>query len=187
MANATTKSASPSPTALTPELTNAGMNAVAPEFKIYSGLNQASATRCATALGNVLADCYQMFIKTQGVHWNVAGPSFYGIHKLTEQQYGDLYAAIDTIAERIRSLGHKAPASYTTYGALSSISDEDKPKTAADMISMLVRDNGLLCKTLRDAVTVAEACNDVVTADLLTGRLAVHEQNGWMLQMHVES
>jgi DNA-binding ferritin-like protein len=44
-----------------------------------------------------------------------------------------------------------------------------------------------LCKTLRDAVAVAEACNDVVTADLLTGRLAVHEQNGWMLQMHVES
>ena len=165
----------------------AGMDAVAPEFKIYTGLDPASATKCAKALGNVLADCYQMFIKTQGVHWNVAGPSFYGIHKLTEEQYGDLYQAIDLIAERIRSLGHKAPASYTTYGSLSTIRDEDKPQTAADMITMLVRDNGLLCKTLRDAVDIADQCEDVVTADLLTSRLAVHEQNGWMLQMHVES
>ena len=165
----------------------AGMGAVAPEFKIYTGLKSASATKCAEALGRVLADCYQMFIKTQGVHWNVAGPSFYGIHKLTEQQYGDLYEAIDHIAERIRSLGHKAPASYSTYGSLSVIRDEDRPQTAADMIAMLVRDNGLLCKTLRDAVDVADTCNDVVTADLLTGRLAAHEQNGWMLQMHVES
>ena len=164
-----------------------GMDAVAPEFKIYTGLDPVSATKCAKALGKVLADCYQMFIKTQGVHWNVAGPSFYGIHKLTEGQYGDLYQAIDHIAERIRALGHKAPASYTTYGVLSTIRDEDKPQTAADMITMLVRDNGLLCKTLRDAVDVADTCNDVVTADLLTSRLAVHEQNGWMLQMHVES
>jgi starvation-inducible DNA-binding protein len=187
MGNVTTKSASSTPAVFPPSFPNAGMDAVAPEFKIFTGLDATSATKCATALGKVLADCYQVFIKTQGVHWNVAGPSFYGIHKLTEQQYGDLYAAIDTIAERIRALGHKAPASYTTYGALSSIRDEDKPKTATDMISMLVRDNGVLCKTLREAIDIADACQDVVTADLLTGRLAVHEQNGWMLQMHVES
>jgi starvation-inducible DNA-binding protein len=166
---------------------NAGMDASAPEFEIFTGLDPKSATKCSQALGKVLADCYQMFIKTQGVHWNVAGPSFYGIHKLTEEQYGDLYLAIDKIAERIRALGNKAPASYTTYGSLSVITDKDKPQTADEMIHMLVRDNGLLCKTLREGVAIAESCDDVVTADLLTGRLAVHEQNGWMLQMHVET
>ena len=187
MAKISKKNMVPSMNTPSDKLTNSGMSAAAPEFKIVTGMSNEAADKCANVLGCVLADCYQMFIKTQGVHWNVAGPSFYGIHKLTEQQYGDLYEAIDHIAERIRALGHKAPASYSTYGALSVIKDEDKPQTAADMIAMLVRDNGLLCKTLRDAVDVAESCKDVVTCDLLTSRLAVHEQNGWMLQMHVES
>ena len=169
-----------------PKVLSDGMNIAAPEFNVATGIDSASAFKCATSLGHVLADCYQLFIKTQGVHWNVAGPSFYGIHKLTQDQYDDLYLAIDIIAERIRALGHKAPASYLTYGALSVIDDNDRPQTAGDMIAMLVRDNGLLCSTLRKAIDTANGCNDVVTADLLTSRLAKHEQNGWMLQMHVE-
>ncbi|QMW23467.1 Dps family protein [Sandaracinobacteroides saxicola] len=155
------------------------------EFDPGTGLETEGYAAVAEALGRVLADCYQLFIKTQGVHWNVAGASFYGLHKLTEGQYEDLYEAIDKVAERIRALGHKAPASYTTYGELSSIKDEDRPADAGSMIAMLVRDNGLLCKTLRDAVETAEEHDDVVTADLLTGRLGQHEQNAWMLQMHL--
>jgi starvation-inducible DNA-binding protein len=41
----------------------------------------------------VLADSYQLMIKTQGVHWNVAGPAFYSIHKLTEEHYNNLFEA----------------------------------------------------------------------------------------------
>lgn len=155
------------------------------EFEPDTGLEPEAYPEVAGALGRVLADCYQLFIKTQGVHWNVAGASFYGLHKLTQAQYEDLYAAIDEVAERIRALGHKAPASYTTYGELARIRDEDRPQDAGAMVAMLVRDNGLLCRTLREAVSLAEAREDVVTADLLTGRLARHEQNGWMLRMHL--
>lgn len=164
---------------------NPSLTARQPEFDPGTGLEQDGYAEVSEALGRVLADSYQLFIKTQGVHWNVAGASFFGIHKLTEGQYGDLYEAIDEIAERIRALGHKAPASYTTYGELSAIRDEDRPQDAGQMLAMLVRDNGTLCKTLRDAVEVAEDNDDVVTADMLTGRLAKHEQNAWMLRMHI--
>jgi starvation-inducible DNA-binding protein len=169
-------------------VTNAKSTILGPEaaqFETVTGMNQKSAMSVAKELGHVLADSFQMFIKTQGVHWNVAGGSFYGIHKLTEAQYLELFEAIDHVAERIRALGQKAPASYTTYGKLSKLKDEDEPQTADDMIAMLVRDNGLVCKTLRVAIDVSEKANDVVTADLLTGRLAIHEQNAWMLQMHI--
>jgi predicted phage gp36 major capsid-like protein len=70
-----------------------------------------------------------LFIKTQGVHWNVTGPTFMGVHKLTEEQYENMYEAIDELAERIRALGHKAPASYTKYGELSSINDKDEERS----------------------------------------------------------
>jgi starvation-inducible DNA-binding protein len=155
------------------------------EFDPDTGLEPDAYAEIADSLGRVLADCYQLFIKTQGVHWNVAGASFYGLHKLTQEQYEDLYEAIDEVAERIRALGHKAPASYTTYGELATIRDEDRPQDAGAMVAMLVRDNGLVCRTLREAVKLAEGKEDVVTVDLLTQRLARHEQNGWMLRMHL--
>lgn len=155
------------------------------DFDPQTGLDAQAMQATAEILGRVLADCYQLFIKTQGVHWNITGPSFYGLHKLTETQYQDLFKAIDEVAERIRALGHHAPASYTTYGELATIKDEDRPATPDEMVAMLVRDNGALCKTLREGVEVAERYSDVVTADLLTDRLARHEQNAWMLKMHV--
>jgi starvation-inducible DNA-binding protein len=163
---------------------NTALRAEQSEFEPGTGLSADAYAKVAEALGRVLADSYQLFIKTQGVHWNVAGASFYGLHKLTQDQYEDLYAAIDVIAERIRALGAKAPASYTTYGALARIKDEDKPIDAGQMVAMLTRDNGLLCETLREGVSLADAHEDVVTADLLTARLAQHEQNAWMLRMH---
>lgn len=164
---------------------NPSLSASKPEFDPGTGLERRAYDEVAEILGRVLADSYQLFIKTQGVHWNVAGASFYGIHKLTEEQYQDLFEAIDGVAERIRALGHKAPASYTTYGELSRIRDEDRPQDAGQMLAMLVRDNGLLCETLREGVEIAEDHDDVVTADMLTERLGRHEQNVWMLQMHI--
>lgn len=153
------------------------------EFDPDTGLDTKAYAAVAEALGPVLADSYQLFIKTQGVHWNVRGPNFYGLHKLTEEQYTDLYEAIDEIAERIRSLGQVAPASYTSYGQMSSIRDEENDRSSESQIAMLVRDNGILCRTLREALDVAEKHDDVVTEDLLTERLARHEQNGWMMRM----
>jgi starvation-inducible DNA-binding protein len=152
-------------------------------FDPDTGLDSKAYAAVAEVLGPVLADSYQLFIKTQGVHWNVRGPNFYGLHKLTEEQYTDLYAAIDAIAERIRALGAFAPASYTSYGEMGTIRDEEKAGSPDAQVRMLVRDNGLLCRTLRNAIETAETHEDVVTADLLTARLARHEQNGWMLRM----
>jgi starvation-inducible DNA-binding protein len=154
-------------------------------FKPKTGLKSEAYKSVAKALGPVLADSYQLFIKTQGVHWNMSGPNFYGLHTLTQRQYEELYAALDVLAERIRALGQPAPASYTSYGEMSRIKDEESDGSPDDQVRGLIRDNGILCDTLRDALGTAEDHDDVVTADLLTGRLAQHEQNGWMLQMVV--
>ncbi len=163
--------------------TASSLTAMQPDFNPGTGLTETAYAAVAEALGRVLSDSYQLYIKTQGVHWNVAGASFYGLHKLTEAQYQDMYEAIDKIAERIRALGHKTPASARTYGELSKVKDEDRPAEAGKMVAMLMRDNGIVCQTLRDAVDIADKNKDVVTADMLTGRLGVHEQNVWMLRM----
>jgi starvation-inducible DNA-binding protein len=68
---------------------------------------------------------------------------------------------------------------------MGRIRDEEGEGTPDALVRMLIRDNGLLCQALRDAVHTAEQHDDVVTADLLTQRLSRHEQNGWMLQMSI--
>ncbi len=52
-----------------------------------------------TNLKSALADSYSLFLKTQNYHWNVTGPSFISLHTMFEDQYNDLFKAIDVLAE----------------------------------------------------------------------------------------
>ena len=158
------------------------LNVTNPDFKTKNGISAADRKKVAEALGVVLADTYMLFIKTQGVHWNVTGPTFMGVHTLTEEQYENMYQAIDGLAERIRALGHKAPASYTKYGELSSIRDKDEVQTVQQMLDMLIADHETVVLNMRAATEWCEEKNDYVTADMLTARMSWHEQAVWMLK-----
>ena len=158
------------------------LEVMAPELPVRTGLTDEARRSIGEKLGVVLADSYQLLIKTQGVHWNVAGPAFYSIHKLTQEHYENLFEAIDDTAERIRALGQKAPASYTRFGQLSAIKDRDEPQTAGQMIEMLVADHETVARSLRDTLEEAEEKRDHVTSDMLVARLAWHEKAIWMLR-----
>lgn len=163
-------------------MTVQAMDVSTPEFGRKTGITSEDRNAIAKALGVVLADTYMLFIKTQGVHWNVTGPAFVSVHELTEQHYSNMYEAIDEIAERIRALGVKAPASYTKYGELSAIKDEDEPKTVRGMLDMLIADHEATVANMRVAVEWCEEKNDYVTADMMIERMAWHEEAIWMLK-----
>ena len=55
-----------------------------------TGIQLRNRQELADTLGRSLAETYVLYLKTQGFHWNVVGPQFYGLHKLTEAQYQDL-------------------------------------------------------------------------------------------------
>ena len=139
----------------------------------------------AEALKTVLADTYALYLKTQNYHWNVEGPQFKSLHGLFEEQYTDLAAAIDEIAERIRALGEKAPGTMKAYGALTSIKEGDENLDAKKMVKELEADQGVIAASLKKALAVAQKADDEVTADLMIGRLTVHEKAAWMLRVSV--
>jgi starvation-inducible DNA-binding protein len=149
---------------------------------VNTGIDANDRKEVAKALQHGLADTYSLYLKTLGVHWNIVGPSFYSVHKLTEAQYEDLHAAADVIAERIRALGHLAPASFGDYTKLSVVDSSETPKDADAMLQGLIADNEAIAKRMRDFVEVAEEADDVFTADLLTARIGKHEENAWMLR-----
>ena len=134
------------------------------------------------ALNKALADSYAAYLKTHGYHWNVRGPNFSSYHNLFMTQYTEMWAALDVIAERIRTLVSFAPQGYGAFGNLTSIKDGDPEQSAEEMIRELVRDHGVVGDTLRAALKDAEEAGDDVTVDLMTQRLAAHEKHAWMLR-----
>ena len=136
----------------------------------------------AEGLAKLLADTYTLYLKTQNFHWNVTGPHFDALHRMFEQQYTELAAAVDLIAERIRALGHPAPGSYRAYAKLTGIQEEEGVPDATEMIRQLVIGQEAVTRTARELFPTVEKASDEPTADLLTQRMQVHEKNAWMLR-----
>jgi starvation-inducible DNA-binding protein len=107
---------------------------------------------------------------------------FQTLHLMFETQYNELALAVDEIAERIRALGAPAPATFREFSQLSSISEDTDSPDATEMLRRLVAGQEAVVRTARAAFTVAEKANDQPTADLLTGRMQVHEKTAWMLR-----
>ncbi len=146
------------------------------------GISDKDRAAVATELSKMLADSYTLYLMTHNFHWNVTGPLFNTLHLMFMTQYTEEWEALDSIAERIRALGHYAPGTYAQYAKLSSISEPDEVPTAETMIQLLVKGNEAVAKTARAAFKKADTVGDQPTADLLTQRLDIHEKNAWMLR-----
>ena len=155
-------------------------------MEIEIGISKKDRQAIADGLSRVLADTYALYLKTHNYHWNVTGPMFQTLHLMFEQQYNELWLAVDLVAERIRALGHFAPGTYKALGKLSSIAEEEGVPPAMQMIRNLVKGHEQVAATARKVFAVADEANDQATADLLTQRLEVHEKTAWMLRSLVE-
>ena len=150
------------------------------------GINENDRAEISAGLSRVLADSYTLYLQTHNFHWNVTGPLFNTLHLMFEQQYTELAAAVDEIAERIRALGFPAPGSYHDYAELTKVKEVSGVPSAEDMIRILVEGQETVVRTAREVFPVAEKANDEPTADLLTQRMQVHEKTAWMLRSLLE-
>lgn len=141
----------------------------------------------ADKIADTLADEYQLRLNVQGLHWNVEGPLFYSVHKLTEEQYTELADSIDSIAERIRALGLPAPQTAAEFTKRSAIDDLPEKVELKDRIERLVTDFELTARRAAATVKLAEQYGDIKTADILTDRIGVYDENAWMLRATIAS
>jgi len=155
-------------------------------MRINIGISDKDRAAIAAELSKLLADSYTLYLMTHNFHWNVTGPLFNTLHTMFMTQYTEEWNALDSIAERIRALGHHAPGTYREYAKLSSIAEPTSVPDAMEMVRLLVRGNESVAKTARAAFEKADGANDQPSADLLTQRLDVHEKNAWMLRSLLE-
>ena len=155
-------------------------------MKVDTGIAAKDRSEIAEGLSRVLADTYTLYLKTHNYHWNVTGPHFRTLHLMFEEQYRELWAATDEIAERIRALGAFAPGTYAEYGKLTSLQEDNGVPSAEQMVKNLVKGHEQVVKTARDLFKEASEANDEVTADLMVQRMQASEKTAWMLRSVVE-
>ncbi|GGD13725.1 Dps family protein [Aquisalinus flavus] len=162
-------------------MANAAFDARSEELPVDSGIDRDQRKILAKKLGHALASSYVLYHKTHAYHWNVTGPLFYSIHKLTDEQYTNLADAIDEIAERIRALGFLTPVGFEKYSKDSVVEGVSSIPDAAHMVHELASDHHKISAQMRKIAEAAEEAEDVYTADLLTARIGFHEEAAWML------
>lgn len=139
----------------------------------------------AEQLKTFLADTYLLLAKTQACHWNARGPGFIGIHKLTEEQYNELFAAADELAERVRALDTDAPFSLAEMQRIATLEEATQVHKLDDAIRMLVSDNKAMSERARDLALDADEQDDLVTHDMLVARIEVHDKAAWLLRSNL--
>lgn len=148
-------------------------------------LDQETRHEVITILSQLLADTYILYTKTQNFHWNVVDPRFYQLHKFFESQYEELAEALDIIAERIRMLGGRTPASLHQFLELSSLEESTGDLSGDQMIQQLAEDHNYMTDSLRFSIDETSKHGDEGTADMMINRLRSHEKNLWMLKSHL--
>jgi starvation-inducible DNA-binding protein len=139
------------------------------------------------ALRQVVADSYALLGQTHICHWNVRGTSFFALHNALEEQYTELFSAIDEIAERIRALGALAPGGLSNLAKMANIKEIKEDASAQEMVKHLSASNKSLVADLMKARDVAADGGDDQTEDLMISRIQVHEKTIWMLDSYLEA
>jgi starvation-inducible DNA-binding protein len=151
------------------------------------GIKQEHLSEVSHALGEILADEFLLYTKTRNAHWNVEGIDFYAKHTFFESQYEQLDEIMDSVAERIRTLGHYAPATLGAFLKLTHLSEESRERNdSAGFIKELLADHESIIVHLRENINrFANDLHDAGTSDFITGLMETHEKMAWMLRAHL--
>jgi starvation-inducible DNA-binding protein len=136
----------------------------------------------------LLADQFVLYTKARNYHWNVTGPNFYGLHSAFEKIYDELAEDIDTLAERIRILGSKAPGTLKEFLTLSTLNEEPgKYPDHLSMVQNIVNDLEIVIdKSNTAASKIQNEFDDEVTAGMFYGFVEKYQKTVWMLKSLLE-
>jgi len=150
------------------------------------GIADSHMLEVAKLLNVLLADEFVLYAKTRNYHWNVTAPNFMELHKFFEAQYEELDEIMDSVAERIRQIGHYALGSLQSFAKETRLTEGQDETTASKMIASLLDDHETIIRQVRNEIdVVGNDHKDAGTADFLTGILKDHEKMAWMLRAHI--
>ena len=157
-------------------------------MKINIGVIEDNRQDVANELAKLLADEYVLYTKTKNAHWNIEGIDFYEKHKFFEMQFGQLDDIIDSVAERIRSIGHYAFATLKSFLELTHLTEvnRDKNDGRGFLNELLIDHESIIIHCRENIHRFANEYKDVGTSDFITQLMEKHEKVSWFLRSHLK-
>ncbi len=138
-------------------------------------------------LNQLLADSITLYNLYKKHHWQVTGPTFYQLHLLLDKHADEVLETVDTIAERIQTLGGVTTGMPFEVAEMTKI--ERPPTGEEDIPAMLARTvnaHATVIKTIREGIEQTDDNKDYATNDLLSSRvLPMHELQVWFVSQHL--
>jgi starvation-inducible DNA-binding protein len=157
-------------------------------MKTNIGISEKNTLAVSNEMAKLLADEFVLYTKTRNAHWNIEGPDFHAMHLFFESQYEALDEIMDSVAERIRTIGHYAPATLKEFLGLTHLSEKSSSKNDSQgFIKVLLADHESVIEFIRQNITpFASKYDDLGTSDFVTGLMEQHEKMAWMLRAHLK-
>lgn len=131
-------------------------------------------------LKQVLSDYQVHYHKLRNFHWNVEGGDFFELHQEFENDYNETKKIIDEIAERIRVFGQNPAMTLEEILKNSEIKESKGLETSRDLVKDILKDFGIIHKSLLSAIESAVAIGDSATEFMLAAYVRNLEKRNWM-------
>jgi starvation-inducible DNA-binding protein len=155
--------------------------------KLPIALDEEVCAASAENLNQILADTITLRDLYKKHHWQVTGHTFYQLHLLFDKHYDEQNELVDTIAERIQSLGAVSLAMAPDIAETTIIPRPPRGREEVPVqISRLLEAHEMLLKEARTMAKQADEAGDDGTNDLLVSDvIRTNELQVWFLAEHV--
>lgn len=138
-------------------------------------------------LNHVLADSQILYALYKKHHWLMRGATFYSLHLLLDKHAGEQLAIIDTLAERVQTLGGVAVGDPRHVAEITGIPrPPDGVEEVPAMLSRLLEAHETILIDAHDAAARVEELGDAGTGDLLVSDvIRTGELQSWFLAEHL--
>jgi starvation-inducible DNA-binding protein len=150
--------------------------------EVPTDLSHNSVEQISSALRELLADVFALYMKTKNFHWHMSGPHFRDYHLLLDEQADQIFAMTDEIAERSRKIGGTTLRSIADIARHQRLKDNDEEfVNPRDMLAELCADSQALTRSLRAKHKICEQHHDVATTSLIETWIDETERRTWFL------
>ena len=155
--------------------------------KVNIGISDKNRQEVAEQLSKILADEFVLYSKTLNAHWNIEGPDFHTVHVYFETLYNEQQGVVDTVAEKIRTIGHYVPAQLKKYLELTHLSEQAPEKNDSQTLfaELLEAHESIIVFIRENIKPFADKLKAEGISDYITGLMEYHEKTAWMLRAHL--
>jgi len=151
------------------------------------GLPEETRGEIAALLNKVLSDTRVLHDLYKKSHWLMRGATFYQLHLLMDKHAGEQDALVDSLAERIQTLGAIAVGDPRHVAELTRVPRApDGAEEVPAMLSRLLEAHEVVMREVREAAHRADALGDDGSNDVLVSEvLRTNELQTWFVAEHL--